>query len=367
MGTSAQQLDKYKLLVNEYQVAVDGFGVIAETDLFSELLGRFEDYPKFLAERKKSINSKKLVRSLSQGTGIIEVKNTATALRDIFYYSHMAACCELFMEWRLPIDKDNMRSSVLHSLQSYRNAGEPAILTMINRIHRSDAVRTMQILKLLGLISRRSSNIKQLSFAAGAGSRDIDGLHMTPIITRTTLSIEKAPKGETITFGKQPSRPKNIVLVDNDPDFKSHYATINAANPDWLMAINEDADQVMQKLPATLANNGMGLRNFVVGLRIDHRMIPDVNHFLNLLAPLIDQTADIIFSIGAGHTLEEFKGRVLKMDEIFHCLTDRGFKPVRIKLYSGDDFSAQRGNPAFGVSACTTYEIIYCRLIRKKM
>ena len=37
----------------------------------------------------------------------------------------------------------------------------------------------------------------------------------------------------------------------------------------------------------------------MVGLRIDHHMIPDVEKLLRLIGTVIDSNADLIFTIGA--------------------------------------------------------------------
>ena len=68
-------------------------------------------------------------------------------------------------------------------------------------------------------------------------------------------------------------------------------------------------------------------------LRIDHRMIPDSKNFLRLIGSVIDSTADLIMTIGAGNNLVEFEGRLRCFDEMFTSLVELGLKPVRILMH----------------------------------
>ncbi len=116
-----------------------------------------------------------------------------------------------------------------------------------------------------------------------------------------------------------------------------------------------------------LSGNRKGMRNFIVALRIDHLMLPDVEDFLRRLSLIIEQTADFFITIGAGYTTDEFRGRVMKMGEIFHSLREKGLNPIRIILHGGGTFEEQRNNPYFGQLSLSTYEIIYCKLDRHKL
>jgi len=360
----------YEYLLKGYEVEADGFGAIAESSLFPELLSRFANYQGFLSDRKKSISSRKLTQSLSGGTGIIEASNQDKILREVFFCSHIAACCALFEGWQIPlqsINREGMHIYAMRSLALYRDGDMDTIHPLIERIHKSDAIRTIQILRLLGLISIDYRSARQLSFAAGSGSRDIDGLHMTPVITHSNLPASRGREGEYITFQQEPRRPENIILVDNDPYYRKHYASLTSTNKDWLLALNDDADSVMEALATILDSNGMGKRNLVAGLRIDHRMLPDIDRFLSRLAPLIDQTADFIITVGAGHTVDEFEGRIRVLDELFHCLRARKLMPIRIKLHGSGNPEEQRSSPSFSITPYTTYEILYCKLKQKRL
>lgn len=134
-----------------------------------------------------------------------------------------------------------------------------------------------------------------------------------------------------------------------------------------VMGIIDDVTHAMNTLPEILAGNGKGLRNFIAALRIEHLMLPDVEGFLQRLSMVIEQTADLIITIGAGYTTDEFRGRVTKMDEIFNSLKGKSHNPIRIILHGDGTFEAQRSNPHFGQLSISTYEIIYCKLDRRKL
>jgi len=356
-----QTSDIYKTLECGYKFAADGFGAIAASSLFPELLSQFTNYNKFLRNRNLRINSGKLVSHLSRGTNVIYASNRDEALEEILYCSHMATCCELFQGLSVPLDRLNrntMRAYATNIVQPFQDADKTTLRPMSDHLENADAIMVIQILRLLGLVRRKSSNCKQLSFAAGNGVRDIDGLHMQPVITR---------KNDNILFDQKPAQAASIILIDNDPAFGNHYASLNSTRQGRVMGIIDDATHAMDTLPEILAGNGKGLRNFIAALRIDHLMLPDVEGFLRRLSPTIEQTADLVITIGAGYTTDEFRGRVTKMDEIFNSLREKDLNPIRIILHGDGTFEEQRNNPGFGQLSISTYEIIYCKLERRKL
>ena len=123
----------------------------------------------------------------------------------------------------------------------------------------------------------------------------------------------------------------------------------------------------METLRRHIDANNAAPRNLVVAFRIDHRMIPDAVEFLKHLALIIEETADLIITIGAGHTNEEFKGRLQKIEELNETLHTYHLKPLKIKWHRGNNLSEQRQNPIFGDPTYATYEILYCKLIRSRL
>ncbi|HEB86982.1 MAG TPA: hypothetical protein ENI68_08215 [Gammaproteobacteria bacterium] len=366
-----QASDVYKTLECGYQFAADGIGAIAESGRFPELLSRFANYRKFLRNRNLRINSDKLVSHLSHGTNVIYASNRDEALKEILYCAHMATCCEVFQGSSVPLDglnRNTMRACADNILQPFQKADKNTLRPMSDRLENADAIMVIQILRLMGLVRIKSNNCKQLSFAAGNGVRETNGLHIQPAITRKNSTIARnGNKGNTILFEQEIAKAANIILIDNDPAFTKHYATLNNDPESRVTGIIDDVAQAMDALPGILEGNGKGLRNFIAALRIDHLMLPDVEDFLRRLGLIIEQTADLVITIGAGYTTDEFRGRITKMDEIFNSLKEKNLNPVRIILHGDGTFEEQRNNPGFGQLSISTYEIIYCKLDRRKL
>ncbi len=363
--------DMYKSIECGYQFVADGFGAIATSGLFPKLLAQFANYHKFLRNRNLRVNSDKLVNHLSHGTNVIYASHRDEILKEIIYCSHMATCCELFQGLSIPLDnlnRNTMRAYVDNLVQPFQETDKGTLQPMHNHLENADAIMVIQILRLLGLVRGKTSNCKQLSFAAGNGVRDINGLHMQPVINRKTSGVAgKENRNDIILFNQKPAQVASIILIDNDPAFDNHYASLNSTSHGRITGIIDDASHAMDMLPEILSGNRKGMRNFIVALRIDHLMLPDVEDFLRHLSLIIEQTADFFITIGAGYTTDEFRGRVMKMDEIFHSLREKDLNPIRIILHGGGTFEEQRNNPYFGQLSLSTYEIIYCKLDRHKL
>jgi hypothetical protein len=357
-------------LIRGFSIEADGFCAIAANPMFKELIGRFSDYTEYLVERNKTCDSNELVARLSGRTMIVDAISDEPAVMDILYTAHIAVCCELFRGWLLPLNRANrnsMRDFVAQKLEPYCLEGAQSIDRMMNRLHTGDAVRTMQILRLLGLITEAPGYYTQLSFAAGAGTRDIRGLHVIPEITTSGTDGEYPDSNEAVLFDASHSRVKGIILIDNDPSAGPRYDALNTNRRDWVIAMNKNADLAMRELPELLKERNMSSPNLVVGLRIDHRMIPDIREFMEHIANLITQSADLVITIGAGDTVDEFKGRVETIKGIFSLLEEKGMKPVRVVLHGGGTYEEQRNSICFGLASLATYEILYCRLDREKL
>lgn len=345
-------------LSKDYLGQADGLGMIAESGHLGRLAPHFNDYPRYLKRRGRKISSEHLVREFSGGDNVIEIADASPRLRELLYTAHIAVCCELFQNLTFPaagITRAGMQKLGQDLVSRYTTSG--TVATGIHRLHQADAIRTMQILRLLGLVKISTRAIRQLSFACGNATRELYGMHKVPNMKRVTGK-------EEMRFRVEQGQPGHVVLIDNDSEFSDHFAMLNAQHPDWIHAMSRDLDASLAELREKTRDPGFGLRNLVAGLRIDHLMFPDVPAFFSQLAPLLEPSADLVITVGAGHSLEEFKGRIATIAEMFGYLEDRGLEPVRIKLYLGDTPEQQRKHPGFGHAAVTTYDILYCRIRR---
>ena len=362
---------KYDEILNAYKAEADGFGVILESDKFPDMLSNFENYTSFLKNKNRQTKSTKLIKILSKGTGVIDLAtNSNPLLKEILYYAQVAVCCELFHGWKIPaqsITRSNMREYVQQAFSKNTKISNSNLSDPINRYHRADASRTIQILRLLGLITISSENIRQISFAAGDAERDIDGIHMMPVIKKYRDTLTNNGNNTLLEFSCDMPRPNSLILIDNDPKQNKRYAKFNEIYKEWILALNNDAENAMEKIPSLRQQKNWKPCNFVAGIRIDHRMVPDVSRFMSKLAANLDASADFVFSIGAGHDLEDYHGRIIVMGKLFDYLKQRGMSPVRINMHGAGDVEQQRLTPSFGYSPYTTYEIIYCKLKKKKL
>ena len=108
-----------------------------------------------------------------------------------------------------------------------------------------------------------------------------------------------------------PQVAKNIVISDNDPQRYELYQLLNNEKNRDITALNIDAYAALAKLAEYVNSHKTDPRNLIIALRIDHRMLPDIPQLFRLIYLSMDQSADLIITIGSGHTIDDFKG--LKM------------------------------------------------------
>jgi len=355
-------------IMQSFNTDGQGLAAIFESGELMNILDDFIDYELFLKNRNKNINAKKLVKRISKGTNVIYGDTNNSDLRKVFYYSHLAVCCELFYGWKLSLNEVNreaMDALIMQSLSSLKDATSDKLKEIQDRVQRADAVRTIQILRMMGLLSSNSDNQKQFSFASGNAQRELDGLHVVPHFKMQKNILDN--NKEIIVFDKTVKKPEHAILIDNDPAFKDLYASLNENYQGRMLAFNEDADSAILKVMELIETKSIKPCNLVAGIRIDHEIIPDVSSFFNQLLPVLDTVSDFIISVGAGHTVKEFEGRINLISTLFKYLKKYGLDPVRIVLHGSGSFEDQRNTPLFGCGPTTTYEILYCKIIKKKL
>jgi len=217
----------------------------------------------------------------------------------------------------------------------------------------------MQILRGLGLFLRSPDDINQLSLGAGSAKKDIRSLHLEPKIT--------LGPGDAVLFNIIEKNARDIVIIDGDPSREAEYARMSDNKELPILAINDDALETLTCLPEILDKNKLKKRNTVIGLRIDHRMIPDVSDFFRKLSGSIADSADLIITIGSGFDLDDFKGRTKVMFDLHDYLTGAGLSPLLIKLHGEGSIEEQWSSQSFGLKDITTYQVLYCHLEKKKL
>ncbi len=340
-----------------------GLGVINSHATERKLIGLFSDIDA-CTERDHQANLGQLRRQLVRG-GIIDGTRRDKRLRRAFLLAHIAACCCLFNGFHLRLKKANATqvSEQIHlQLQRALAHGTLTPQALDQRLHDSDAVRTIFLLRTLGLAHLRSEHQNQLSLAPGPGNRDIQGAHAIPRVTATPGNPE-----EHVMLSVGYRRPRHITLIDNDPQLRESYTTLNQQEADWLQALNEPLEAALPYITQQVRSGHIRPMSLVLSLRFDHLMIPDSRKFFEDLLPVLDTSSTLVMSIGAGHSPQEFEGRRRTIRSILALLREAGQNPVLITLHGKGSIEQQRNSPLFGHSAYTAYEILHCKLDRERL
>ena len=366
-------------LASAYALEADAFAAIAMSPSFDSLIRQFEHYDSYLKTLNKDSKHREIVRSLLKNDGIIDTAVPTRELAQLFCLAQIAACSELFKGWKINLthlNREGMRALIDQGCADIRNIQEISpeirleqyseaqrqLLNGVNVIQNVDTVRVLQVVKLLGLISTPASEVQQLSLGVGNGYRDLYGIHGVPCIRK-----KQEGNSAILNFDTLDQQAAHTVLVDSDPAYGNHFEALNREERGKVLALNSEAEQAIKILKSKQQGLDLSLRNFVVGLRIDHNMIPDAEKFLELIGTVIDSNADLMLTIGAGNKLSEFEGRLNCFDKLFAALTRIGLKPVRLLLHGKGSTQEQRSRPNFGQLAYTSYQILYCKLQRDRM
>ncbi|HEC05414.1 MAG TPA: hypothetical protein ENJ12_01050 [Thiolapillus brandeum] len=356
------------LVLNGYDVEMKGLSFIARSPLAEVSIGAMEGYAAHLDMLKCSRDSRQFVRSVTVAPGIVSAVSDSLALREVFFKAHLACCCELLDGWVLSMDL--MKSEDLYRYVRKRIATEveddpERLFHYYQKLHSADAVRASQILKLVGVFELDSGEARQLSMGASGGNKDVESIHMVPRMA----CGDGVPgcAGPSVAFGVEVEQPRHVVLIDNDSRLQELYEELNTGNAGRLLAINDDALSAFDELEEKVLNGEIEQRNYVVGIRVDHRMIDDVRGFFSKLARIIQPQAEFFISVGSGNSLDEYEGRLRLMSELFDYLRGAGLEPLRFVLHRGRNLAENRDSPSFGHASIATHEIVHCRLEKNRL
>jgi hypothetical protein len=361
-------------VADAYAREADAFGAIGSSPIFPSILDGFSSYEVYAEKIAKTANQQEQIRTIIENGGVLDTASPDKTLAQIFCVAQVAACCELFRSWKIPtaqLNREGMRQLVrqgstaiqsvpaipVETAPEQYSAAQRQLLSAINEIQNVDTVRCVQVTRLLGLITTPSTQIQQLSLGANNGYRDLYGIHLVP-----SISIQTDNPIATLSFKTGEQQAASTVLVDNDPVFAEHYAALNEKHRGRVLALNVDADRALQMLQIKQQGNALKRRNLVVGLRIDHRMIPDAEVFLRTIASVVDDSADLLLTVGAGNNQAEFEGRLQCFDALFGALGNMGLRPVRILMHAKGTPQEQRSRPHFGQLAYSSYQLLHCKL-----
>lgn len=345
---------------------------IVQSKDFSKLLAYFSNYNSFLSTLPSGDIAYEKILKATNGSAIIDNVISNSNFREAIYTSHLAACCSLFQKSSFfpdQLTKKELIPLINNMLSSHKNADANTLLNLAQGFHVLDCIRTMQILRCLGLVSIKTEDIRILGLGVGGGDKEVWLMHVMPVINQ--VSITKPSKGRddkhAIQFDIKTENIIDAVIIDADPQQKDKFKHMATIEKPKIVCFNEYNDSALEQLPETQITRQMDPRNLVTAIRFDHRMFPEVDAFIKNIRASIADEADLILSIGSGQNIQEFKGRTEKIQEFFNCLTKLGMKPVIIKLHGKGDLRKQWETPNFGLPGTTTYQILYCRLIKSKI
>ena len=365
-------------LASAYALEADTLGALAQSAVFGDLIQHFRDYDVYLRRINSDPGYRSRRKKIISDKGVVDIAVASKESISLFCQAQIAASAELFKGWEIRDDqltREGMRLLVEKSAatligvpnvptnippEQFTNA-QKQILSAVNVLQNADTVRVVQIIKLLGLLPPTAEHIHQLSLGVGNGYRDLYGVHITPKVTINEFS------NKSYFFDTIERQAAHTVLIDNDAAQQHHFKQLNLREREKVLALNDDASESLEQLHKVQAQSQLKQRNLVVCLRIDHRMIPSSEKFLRQLSRVIAPEADLVMTIGAGHNLSEFEGRLHCFDNLVRLLTNLGHNPVTVILHRGGSLEDKRRTPAFGQLAYTSYQILYCRLKRGRL
>lgn len=348
----------YEVVYEGFKSELIGLAVLLSShkkSLYLSRISNYDGYKKIITEKQYKKNISKLIKE----DAVIDIGQQSDVLTDAILTAHLAVCCELLDGAEIVYDDlkpENIEFTLEKLLGKYKKLakGDAALSVLESKLHSIDAFRTVQILKALGLYTIETERVTQLSLGVGSGSKDLKSIHLEPVL--------KVLSGKTIKFGVNRRSVKDVILVDEDPQRKELFKELSKNKEYQTIAINDNAFNVLSKLPNILKERGLEKRNAVIALRIDHRMIPDVKEFFRLVANSIDSVANLIVTIGSGFDMDDFEGRTKVMRDMYAMLKNIGLRPVLIRLHGNGELGEQWRNHAFGLKSMTTYQILHCKL-----
>ena len=346
----------HKQFAVEYLKEISGLAKAAALPEFDRFVSQLSDYEAFLSSRVRLSQPLSPVIAASNGTRIVDLATNNTKIHEAMTFAHIAACCHLLHSSRLArscLKRKTLLLMARQFLRSCENKPEDYRARMVHKFHTMDAMRTIQFLRALGLVTRPSSAMYQLGIGAAEGTRDVLSIHLVP---RIDMSCETG--GPFLTFRADQQTAAESIIIDAEPLYEEQYAALNQDDSMNVIAYNCDTLGVLKILPDEMPHK----RNFVTALRIDHRGLPDVGEFFRYLGTCVDEDCDLVMTIGAGDTVQDFEGRIKKFGELFAALERVGLRPVLFKLHGPGSPAKQQKSLYYGNVRASSYQILYCKL-----
>jgi hypothetical protein len=330
---------------------------ISSFPCFHKIIENLVNHKKYLASLKRVKAPYKAILDASKQTRILNIENLNPSIRVEVLYAITSSFCEMFKGDTInysQLTPEIIEKSAIHALPQEDKLGDKQNLKILTIISFMDAYRTISILRAFRLVGRTSNHMYQIALGAGIGNKDLYTIHQEPDVVANTIDGQ-----QLITFNLKQNKVKDIIIVDSDPCYADHFATLD--REDYIHTYNMDTLAAIQEV----AGSNLQKRNLVTLLRADHRMIPDISQFLHKLNTIITNDCDFILTIGSGDCIEDFKGRIELVDAMFKIFEMMKLKPILIKMHKEGTIEEQWSSLSVGHPSLGTYQILYCKLDRK--
>lgn len=359
---SPQEL--FEIGVAGYLQELRSLAQIIASDSFADLLPLFKNYTDFLHRNLDQHFPQDLILDLANAENTIHVNRVPIIGERLFSCASLAAACETFNGWTIDAGTINagncaeiLRDNIQVSGVTQQRLGE----IMAIRLNRSDAVRTAQIIKLLGLLPGDSSQYDQLALGASLARRGREGFHRIP-----GIGPERPGAGfsgsSRLNFAVRSCEPKSLVIIDSDKNLERDFEHINRTESPIIRALNLDLYEGLDCLATAVEQGEFSPRNLVTMFRLEPRALPEIPVFLDKLSRVVNKSAFFLATVGSGNTSLEFVARQQVMDELTLQLQARGLRPLRIVMYEQENQASGWVDPTFSVSEYASYEILFCNL-----
>lgn len=350
--------DALKLAVLAETRALDA---VAKLQEFPRIINRILNYPKFLSSITKANSPINVIAATSNGKRIISVARMAPTIRELMCTAHVAACSTL-LEGRSFAIRELVSDGVSQAISAYVTGPTAAdsikAHDLMKRLLYMDAVRTIQLLRVFGLVTRHSGDMRQLALGCATGLKDVQYAHTMPAISMSSCGDD-----ESLSFSTKQSPVADIIVSDLDPRHRALYDQYNKDPSSPVSGYVADTFELLE----LLASRNIRKRNLITAFRIEPAMIPDTREFLRRLNPLIEDNCDLVLSVGIGNSAEAFSKRIDLIADLFEILYESGHHPALFKLHLDGTILEQARSLQFGSGAASSHEILYCSLSPDKI
>lgn len=280
--------------------------------------------------------------------------------RNAWYGATLAGSCFSLRQAYLDIHTSTVNTdSVDHHPD--RNMSRDDWNALLATLLATQTMRCILYLRFLGRFDQAPEETVHLGLGASGGGNERFGVYTVPLFKPNTAS-------GILTFDAGLDPPKRLYLVDRDPAGEQSIV-------DQFTQSTDPIHQAFARMTTAITADGIAVldpTNFdqqptlVTAFRLAPELLPDERadkQFLARLATVIDEQADLIMTIGAGHNDSEWNDRIATIQRMYSLLGQIGYEPFFVDLTSGNS----RTEPLWGLYEYTHHKLLHCKLDRNHL